>query len=105
MADYGDTGYRHEPRFEELDHAHDWKLENDDQDIRGRPLVSTTGFKIGVIDDLLIDKGRERVAAVRLKDGSMTAAENLEIHDDRVIWHSGGAGDRAVHMRGRSATR
>ena len=70
----------------ELEVLEDWALENPSQDIRNRPLVSASGQTIGVIDEMLVDKSAERVAAVRLEDGRVCAAEQLEIHADRVIY-------------------
>ena len=71
------------PELEELE---DWALENPGQDIRNRPLVTASGQTIGIIDDMLVDRSAERVAAVRLEDGRVCAAEQLEIHADRVIY-------------------
>ena len=70
----------------ELQELEDWALENPSQDIRNRPLVTASGQTIGVIDDMLVDRSAERVAAVRLNDGRVCAAEQLEIHADRVIY-------------------
>ena len=72
--------------LDELDTLSDWELEHKDQDIRGRPLVSATGERLGVIEDLLVDKGHQRVAAVRLADGRAARVEYLEIHDDKVVY-------------------
>ena len=71
------------PELEVLD---EWALENPSQDIRNRPLVTASGQTIGIIDDMLVDRSAERVAAVRLEDGRVCAAEQLEIHADRVIY-------------------
>ena len=71
------------PELEVLD---EWALENPSQDIRNRPLVTAAGQTIGIIDDMLVDRSAERVAAVRLEDGRVCAAEQLEIHADRVIY-------------------
>lgn len=77
----------HEDRsLDELDTLDNWELEHKEQDIRGRPLVSATGERLGVIEDLLVDKGGERVAAVRLADGRSARVEFLEIHADRVVY-------------------
>ena len=77
---------RHDKRYEDLDSLGDWELEHKSQDIRGRPLVSSQGQKYGVIDDLLVDRAAERVAAVRLEDGRVCAIEPLEIHEDVVVY-------------------
>lgn len=78
----------HDERYEKLESLSDWELENDDQDIRGRPLVDAQGKRLGVIDDLLVDKGGERVAAVRLDDGATCGVENLDIQPDQVTYRA-----------------
>lgn len=77
---------RHDKRYENLDALGDWKLEHSTQDIRGMPLVSAEGHQFGIIDDLLVDRQSERVAAVRLKDGRVTPVEPLDIHDNCVVY-------------------
>lgn len=83
---------QHDARFDKLEDLGSWELENDNQDIRGRPLVTTQGQRIGVIDDLLVDKKDERVAAIRLDDGSACGVDCLEIHPNKVIYRKPGAG-------------
>ncbi len=81
-----DQKFKHDARFDKLEALDDWELEDSDQDIRGRPLVTAQNEKIGVIEDLLVDKDGERVAAVRLKDGSVCGVEYLQIQSDKVIY-------------------
>lgn len=83
---------QHDTRFDKFEDLDSWELENDDQDIRGRPLVTAQGQAIGVIKDLLVDKKDENVAAVRLDDGSACSVDCLEIHPDKVVYHKPGAG-------------
>lgn len=80
------TDIHRDDTLDELETLSHWELEHEEQDIRGRPLVSATGERLGVIEDLLVDKGAERVAAVRLADGRAARVEYLEIHDDRVVY-------------------
>lgn len=87
---------QHDARLDKLENLGSWELENDDQDIRGRPLVTTNGQRIGVINDLLVDKQDERVAAIRLDDGSACGVECLEIHPSKVIYRKPGADAGAV---------
>ena len=68
-----------------LDSLGDWELQDAGQDIRGRPLVTTTGERIGTIDDLLVDRENERVAGVRLTGGEVFPVEPLVIEDDDVV--------------------
>lgn len=77
---------RHDKRYEDLDALDDYKLEHESQDIRGRPLVDAEGNRYGIIKDLLVGKDHNRVEAVRLDDGRVTAVEPLEIHDNAVVY-------------------
>lgn len=77
---------RHDRRYEQLDALDDYELEHASQDIRGRPLVSPSGEKYGIIRELLVDRNAERVAAVRLDNGKVCAVEPLEIHDNAVVY-------------------
>ncbi|MGB6231692.1 MAG: YsnF/AvaK domain-containing protein [Litorimonas sp.] len=70
----------------ELQELSDWALENPSQDIRNRPLVTANGQTLGVIDEMLVDRNAERVAAVRLEDGRLCSAEELDIRADRVVY-------------------
>ena len=79
-----------ENAYNELEALNDWELEHKEQDIRNRPLVTPTGESLGIIDDLLVDRGAERVAAVRLEDGRVCAVEALEIHPTKVIYKPAG---------------
>ncbi|MEE4210356.1 MAG: PRC-barrel domain-containing protein [Parvularcula sp.] len=77
----------HEIRFDELEDLGDWKLVDDEQDIRGRALVDEHGMTIGEIDEMIVDLAEEKVVAIRLEDGRVCGVENLKIEDDRVIYH------------------
>lgn len=77
---------RHDTRYEQLDTLGDYELENSSQDIRGMPLVNPQGERLGIIDELLVDRDQNRVAAVRLEDGRVTPVEPLEIHDNVVVY-------------------
>ena len=79
-----------ESAYNELEALNDWELEHEEQDIRNRPLVTPTGESLGIIGDLLVDRGAERVAAVRLEDGRVCAVEALEIHPTKVIYKPAG---------------
>ncbi|WP_228242696.1 YsnF/AvaK domain-containing protein [Porphyrobacter sp. GA68] len=86
---------RHDTRYETLDSLDKYELEHKSQDIRGRPLVSPSGEKYGVIKDLLVDNDRSRVAAVRLDNGKVCAIEPLEIHENAVVY----GGTAEAHAR------
>ncbi|MGB3457621.1 MAG: PRC and DUF2382 domain-containing protein [Litorimonas sp.] len=95
--DYSTKDYDTSYQFAEIDNLpelealEDWALENPSQDIRNRPLVTAEGQTLGLIDDMLVDRSAERVAAVRLEDGRIAPAENLEIQADRVVYMPAGA--------------
>jgi sporulation protein YlmC with PRC-barrel domain len=79
--------HSHLKRFSELS---GYKLEESHQDIRNLPLYDKAGVEIGRIDDLLVDESSERVAAIRLEDGTTRPVEPLEIQSDKVIDHGMG---------------
>lgn len=76
----------HEDRFADLDTLSKWQLENSDQDIRGWPVRSVTGEELGRVEDMLVDKDREEVIALRMEDGTLVAAEYLDIRGDHAIY-------------------
>lgn len=69
----------------------DWQLEHSRQDIRGWPIRDRQGVAIGTVDDMLVDREHERVAAVTLSDGSTVPVERLSICDHHVELKSEGA--------------
>ena len=75
--------------FDHLETLDKWELEHDSQDVRGRPLVTETGERLGMIEHLLVDRDHERVAAVRLTDGRTFPVEPLDIRDDAVVLKAG----------------
>jgi hypothetical protein len=75
-----------------------YELKNDDKDIRNWPLMSEGGREIGRINELLIDRDNDRVAAVRLDNGTTIPVEGLDIQDGHVI-DRGAAGHHAAGDR------
>jgi sporulation protein YlmC with PRC-barrel domain len=63
----------------------DWELQDSNQDIRGRALMTATGERLGTINDLLVDCEQERVAAVRLENGRIVPVEPLLIREETVV--------------------
>ncbi len=59
----------------------DWQLENSDQDLRGRPLMTSDGETVGTVRRMLVDCNAERVTALVLDDGRTVAIEDVEIRD------------------------
>ena len=86
-------------RFNELDSLNDWELVHDNQDIRGRTVYSETGEAYGEVEDMLVDKKEEHVAAVRLSDGRLVPAEHLEITDEKVLYRNGAAASRPDYRK------
>ena len=69
----------HAPTLADLD---DWQLENSDQDLRGRSLMTRSGEKLGTVRRMLVDCDQERVSALVLDNGRTVAIEDVEIRDD-----------------------
>lgn len=80
-----------ENRLTPLAGLDDWKLEHKSQDVRGWPLRDSRGTAIGTVQEMLVDRDRERVAAVTLSDGSTVPVERISICDDHVELKSDGA--------------
>lgn len=81
----------HNPdRLTPLVRLDDWKLEHSSQDIRGWPLRDQRGADVGKVQDMLVDRDRERVAAVTVSDGSTIPVERISICDDYVELRSEG---------------
>ena len=95
----------HEDRFADLDTLSDWQLVNEEQDIRGWPVRSVEGQEYGKIEDMLVDKDREEVLAVRMEDGRLVAAEHLDIRDGYVIYARNDAASRTDYTYTRVRTR
>jgi sporulation protein YlmC with PRC-barrel domain len=95
---------KNDDRFGELEELGSWQLVNEEQDIRGRPVSSITGEAYGSVDNLLVDKDKEHVVAVRLDDGRMVPVEKLEIRERDVIYHDDGAASRIDYAPVRRST-
>lgn len=76
--------YTH-PDFPALTDLDDYHLVNDDQDVRGQPLFTRTGRRLGIVERMLVDRDQERVAALVLDDGGAIPVEEVEIQDGRVL--------------------
>lgn len=66
------------PTLSELD---DWDLVNSDQDVRGRPLMTRSGERLGIVRRMLVDREHSRVAALVLDNGRAVPVEEIEIRD------------------------
>lgn len=63
----------------------DWQLEDDDQDLRGKMLVTADGQNVGQVDDMLADLEDERIVALRLDDGRVVNIDTVDIRDGRPV--------------------
>jgi sporulation protein YlmC with PRC-barrel domain len=63
----------------------DWKLVDDEQDVRGKPLSTASGEMLGTIKDMMVDTEDERVTSVLLEDGRSFPVEGLELRPDLVV--------------------
>lgn len=71
-------------RLPNLSALDDWQLVDDDQDLRGRALLTRTGERIGTVKRMLVDRDAERVAALELDDGRTVAIEEVELRDGQA---------------------
>ncbi|MEW9853713.1 PRC-barrel domain-containing protein [Novosphingobium sp. M1R2S20] len=58
-----------------------YKLENEEQDLRGRALRTYDGRRLGTIQRMLVDPERQHVAALVLEDGRGVPVADIEIKD------------------------
>ncbi|MEE4199205.1 PRC-barrel domain-containing protein [Erythrobacter sp.] len=69
--------------YEHLKELSDYQLVNDDQDLRGRPLYTTDGTRLGVVERMMVDPDRDHVAALVLEDGRLVPVSEIEIRNGR----------------------
>ncbi|WP_017730976.1 PRC-barrel domain-containing protein [Nafulsella turpanensis] len=92
-----DTRYtnndRHLFRLSELD---DYKVASDDPDVRGWKVVDRNGLKLGTIEELIVDRDREKVRYLDIAPGRDRVNENdhvlipiglarVDENDDKVV--------------------
>lgn len=68
-----------------LTELNDWELEDKDQDIRNRMLVTEEGREVGEIKDLAVDLDSRHVVAVVTGMGESYAVDGLDIEPERVV--------------------
>jgi len=90
---------KHDDRFSELDTLDKYQLENESQDIRGWQVHSPSDEVYGKVKDMLVDKKRKEVLAVRLEDGRMVPTDKLELKDGHAVYHETGAASPANYAR------
>ena len=62
-----------------------YELEHDDQDLRGKTLVTLDGKAIGRVDDMLVNTDRECVEALRLDDDRVVDVAYIDIRDGQPV--------------------
>lgn len=62
----------------------DWALDDPRQDIRGRPMLSADGRRIGVVREMLVDRDEERVAALTVDNGEVYPIRDVAVAPDGV---------------------
>ena len=67
-----------------LSNTGDWKLEFDDQDIRGFKALDADGTAVGTVDTMVVNTDEERVDAIVLEDGTEYPAADISIGDGVV---------------------
>ena len=77
--------YYHHEHLTPLSTLDDWQLENSDQDIRGFKVYDQPGHVIGEIEDMLVDKDSEEVAALKLSSGQEIPTADVVIGDGAVF--------------------
>lgn len=98
-------------RLSELD---DWKVSDQDYDIRGSQLRDRDRNALGTIDDLVVDTDKEYVTELILDNGEQISADHIDIKDDGVFLtrgHTAASSERPSRVRiygksgGRTSTR
>jgi len=90
---------KNDDRFGELDSLDKYELENESQDIRGWQVHSPADEVYGKVKDMLVDKDRKEVLAVRLDDGRMVSTDKLELKDGHAVYHDTGAASKTGYAR------
>ncbi len=76
---------RNERNLYKLESLESYQLEDSDQDLRGKTLCTTTGEELGRVEDMLVNKGEERVAALRLADDRVIDIDHVDIRDGKPV--------------------
>lgn len=76
---------RNDRELYELDSLGNYQLEDSDQDLRGKTLFTNDGKEVGRVDDMLVNKDRERVAALRLEDDRVIDIDCVDIRDGKPV--------------------
>lgn len=81
-----------------LSDAGDYRLVDDDQDVRGRTVVDQNGQTLGTVDSMLLDTDSELITTLVLEDGTEVPVADVTLAGDVVRYDRSGqtaAPDRA----------
>lgn len=67
-----------------LSKSDDWKLENEEQDIRGWTVRDAAGNDLGTVTDLIASTESEHVESIALDNGTEYPASDIELRDGVV---------------------
>lgn len=68
-----------------LSQLDDWELVDEEQDLRGRPLLDQQGHPIGTIAELLVNTKTGYVDAIELEGGAVYAAAEFELQGGSAV--------------------
>jgi sporulation protein YlmC with PRC-barrel domain len=68
-----------------LSELEDWKLVDEDQDLRGKALVDSSGQPLGTVEQMMVNTEAERVDSIRADNGELYPVGALEIRSDGVV--------------------
>lgn len=78
-----------------LSQSDDWKLENEDQDIRGWTVRDAADNNLGTVVELIADTESEHVESIVLDNGNEYPASDIELRDG-VVYVAGIGDERAT---------
>jgi len=67
-----------------LSNTGDWKLQYDEQDVRGFRALDAEGAEVGVVDTMVVNTDERRVDAIVLREGTEYPASEVSIGDGVV---------------------
>ena len=67
-----------------LSNTGDWKLQYDEQDVRGYRALDADGNEVGTVDTMVVNTDERRVDSIILEDGSEYPARTISIGDGVV---------------------
>lgn len=78
------AGEYREYEIDALENLDDWKVHHDDTDVRGWELHTTTGEKIGTIENLIADTGAKRILYLEVETDSGLNKYNTDSYREYI---------------------